>query len=220
MLQSDQRHYLSNSSHGVWLWWSTDHAKAIECKFEPFEWGSKHSNANSNHSNGIRTIHMQIRMQIWTIWMGFEAFKWDSKHSNGIWSIRMQIRNIWNGFKAFECKFEPFERDSKHSNANSNHSNANSKLLRDLKHSNANLNHSNGIRSIRMQIRTIRMGYEPFICKFKCKFEPFEWDSKHLKWIRSIRIQIRTIRTGFKAFKPFEQDSKHSNANLNHSKPN
>ena len=55
----------------------------------------------------------------------------------------MQIRTIQKGFKAFECKFEPFERDS---------------------------NHSKAIRSILIQILTIRKG------------------------IRSIQKQIRTIR--------------------------
>jgi len=58
----------------------------------------------------------------------------------------MQIRTIWKGFEAFECKFEPFERDSKHSNANSN----NSKV----------------IQSIRVQILTIRKGSEAFEWKF------------------------------------------------------
>ena len=46
--------------------------EAFECKFEPLEMDSKHSNANSNQSKGIQTI----RMQIWivrTIWKGFEA---------------------------------------------------------------------------------------------------------------------------------------------------
>ena len=45
-------------------------------------------------------------------------------------SIQMKIPPIRKGFEAFECKFEPFERDSKHSNVN--------------------LNLSKGIRSIRM----------------------------------------------------------------------
>ena len=87
----------------------------------------------------------------------------------------MQIPNI--------RKFEPFEKDSKHSNANSNH--------------------SKGIRSIRMQIRTIQKGFEVF----ECKFEPFERDSKysnansnHSKGILSNQMQIRTIRNGYEAF--------------------
>ena len=59
----------------------------------------------------------------------------------------MQIRTIrkgaiWKGLEAFEFKFEPFEKDSKHSNANSNH--------------------SKGIRSIQMQIWTIRNVFEAF----------------------------------------------------------
>ena len=60
----------------------------------------------------------------------------------------MQIRTIRKGFEAFECKFEPFETDSKHSNANPNH--------------------SKEIRTIRMQILTIRKGFEAFD---ECKFE-------------------------------------------------
>ena len=64
----------------------------------------------------------------------------------------MQIITIQKGFKAFECKFEPIERLSKHSNANSNH--------------------SKGIRSIRLQILTIQKGYEAF----EFKFERFERD--------------------------------------------
>ena len=55
-------------------------------------------------------------------------------------TIRMQILTIQKGFEAFECKFKPFERDSKHSNPNSNY----------LK----------GIRKIRMQILTIWKGFE------------------------------------------------------------
>ena len=65
----------------------------------------------------------------------------------------MQVRAIRKGFEAFECKFEPFERESKGSNAN--------------------FNHSKGIRSIQMEILTIRQGFEAFNCKFK----PFERDS-------------------------------------------
>ena len=65
----------------------------------------------------------------------------------------MQILNI--------RKFEPFERDSKRSNANSKH--------------------SKGIRSIQMQIQNIWKGFEPFECTsepFESTFEPFERDSK------------------------------------------
>ena len=55
---------------------------------------SKHSNANSNLSKGIRSIRMQI--------------------PNQIWSIKMQILTLgtkFEAFEAFESKFEPFERD-------------------------------------------------------------------------------------------------------------
>ena len=65
----------------------------------------------------------------------------------------MQIRAIRKGLEAFEFKFEPFERDSKHSNANSNH----------LK----------GIRRIQMEILTIWKGFEAL----NWEFEQFERDS-------------------------------------------
>ena len=63
---------------------------------------------------------------------------------------------------------------------------------------------------IRMQILTIRKGFETF----ECKFQPFEKDSKHSK-------QIITIRKEFEAFEckfELERDLKDSNANSNHSK--
>ena len=34
--------------------------EACECKFELFNWDSKHSNANSKHLKAIRSIRMQI----------------------------------------------------------------------------------------------------------------------------------------------------------------
>ena len=58
----------------------------------------------------------------------------------------MQILTIRKEFEAFECKFQPFERDSKHLNPNSNY--------------------SNEIRSIRMQIWTIQKGLKAFKCIF------------------------------------------------------
>ena len=58
----------------------------------------------------------------------------------------MQILAIQKWFEALECKFEPFERNSKHFNAN--------------------WSISKGIRSIRMQILTIEKGFEAFECKF------------------------------------------------------
>ena len=54
----------------------------------------------------------------------------------------MQVRTIRKGLEAFEFKFEPFEMDSKHSNANSNH--------------------SKGIRSIQMEMLTTRKVFEAF----------------------------------------------------------
>ena len=58
----------------------------------------------------------------------------------------MQILTIRNGIEVFDFKNEPFESNSKHSNANFNYS----------KHSNADSNHLKEIRSIQMQILTIR----------------------------------------------------------------
>ena len=79
----------------------------------------------------------------------------------------MQIRTIRKGFEAFECKFESFERDMKHSNANFNHSKGIRRIRIEIqttqsKRSNENSNHSKGIQSIRIQIRTIRKGFEAF----------------------------------------------------------
>ena len=108
--------------------------KLFESKFEPFERDSKHSNADSNYLKGIRSI----RIQIWTIRI---KIRFESKFDSNPNLIRIQIRTIRMGWNEFKLKFEPFERDSKHSNANSNYSNLNS-------------NHSKGIQSIRMQIRT------------------------------------------------------------------
>ena len=91
----------------------------------------------------------------------------------------MEIRTIQKGFEAFETKFEPFERDSKHSKGFEAFEWKFEPLER--------------IRSIRMEIRTIRKGFEAF----EWKFEPLGRDSKHSnpnsnhsKWIRIIRIQI------------------------------
>ena len=55
--------------------------EAFECKFELFEWDSKHLNANSNRLKGIWSIRIQIQ------------------------SIRIQILTIRIKFEAFECKF-------------------------------------------------------------------------------------------------------------------
>ena len=131
--------------------------KALECKFQPFQQDSKHSNANSNHSNRIRST----RMSIPTIWS-------NSNHLNGIGSSQMQIPTIrtgywkhWNAnlnnlneiptirmvFEALECQFEPLERDSKHLNAH--------------------CNHLNGLWSTPMQIPTIQTGFEALECKMQ-----------------------------------------------------
>ena len=54
----------------------------------------------------------------------------------------MQIRAIRKGLEAFEFKFQPFQRDSNHSNANSKH--------------------SKRFRRIEMQNLTIRKLFEAF----------------------------------------------------------
>ena len=58
----------------------------------------------------------------------------------------MQIRTIRKGLEAFEFKFEQFEIDSKHWNANSSH--------------------SKGIQIIQMEILTTRKVFEAFQFKF------------------------------------------------------
>ena len=62
----------------------------------------------------------------------------------------MQNWTIRKVFESFEFNFEPFERDSKNANANSNH--------------------SKGIRSVQMQNWTIRKVFD----SFELNFEPFE----------------------------------------------
>ena len=81
----------------------------------------------------------------------------------------MQIQTIRTGFKAFEWKFQSFERDWKHLNTNSKHSNEIRSIRMGFeafesywKYSNANSSHSKGIRSIQVQIETIRKGLETF----------------------------------------------------------
>ena len=156
--------------------------------------------------------------------------------------IRILIRTIRKKFEAFYWKFEPFERNSKHSNVNSNHSKEIRSILnlqpfeRDSKHSNAHSNHSKNIRSIRMsnsnhskgiqsiqiQIWTIRKpkhsNSNSNIRKLECTFHSKEIqlrNSNHSKQINLFQrdsIHIRTIR---KIFEAFEWDSKHSNVILN-----
>ena len=77
---------------------------------------------------------------------------------------------------AFECKFEPFERDLKHSNPSSNHSKRIRSIWIKFEPFETDSNHSKGIWSIRIQNRTPRKEFEAF----ECKFEPFKRDSKHL----------------------------------------
>ena len=69
----------------------------------------------------------------------------------------MQILTIRKGFETFECKFQPFEKDSKHSKQiitiRKEFEAFECKfeqLERDLKDSNANSNHSKSISNIRM----------------------------------------------------------------------
>ena len=129
-----------------------------------------------------------------------EAFECNSEHlkvirsilmkSLTIRSIRMQIPTIRKGFKAFECKFKPFESDSK------NYECKFEPFERDSKHSNANLNQSKGIGSIRMQIlsigmqiRTIRKGFE----SFERDSNHSNASSNHSKGFGSIRMQIQSI---------------------------
>ena len=137
-----------------------------ECKFEPFERDSKHSNSYSSHWKEI----LAIRMQIGTIWAKFKAFDCkfkpfnrdskipnvNSSHLKGIRSIRLQIRTI-------RKRFEPFERDSNHSNQIPS---IECNFERDSKLSDAYSSHWNRIQTIRIQIGTIQTKLEAFKCKF------------------------------------------------------
>ena len=89
-------------------------------------------------------------MEIWTVRTKFEAF--ECKFELVIINSNDSNENS-NNSKAFEWKFEPFEKDWKHSN----------------------LNPPNEIRRIQMHILAIEKEFWPF----ECKLEPFEQNSKH-----------------------------------------
>ena len=96
----------------------------------------------------------------------------------------MQIGSIWTRFEAIECKFEQFDRDSNHSNAN-------------LKQLNAISNHLKGILTIRIQIQSIQSRFEAIECKFEKDSYHSNANSKHSNEIRSNRMQIGAIQQGF-----------------------
>ena len=116
----------------------------------------------------------------------------------------MQTLTIRNKFEGFESKLEPFERDSKHSNANCNHPKGFQSIWTQTQ--------TKGIQRIRTQFQTIWKGFEAFESKFKL----IKRNSKHSKansnhskeigriWMqiltfqKGIRIQIWTIQKGFK----------------------
>ena len=100
-------------------------------------------------------------MQILFIRTGLEEFEWNLNHSKGIPTNWKQIRYIRKEFEVFKCKFEPFERDTKHSNVNSKDSKGIRSVRMEL-----NSSHSKGIRSEQTEIRTIQKGFEEFECKF------------------------------------------------------
>ena len=135
---------------------------------------SKHSKANSNHSKEIRSIPIRtIRKAFEAFKFKFELFERDSKHLNGnsshskgIRSIRILIRTIRKKFEAFYWKFEPFERDSKHSNSNLNYSKKIPSFRNQIRTIRPTSNHSIGIRTIQMEIVTIRKGFKAFESKF------------------------------------------------------
>ena len=129
----------------------------------------KHSNANSNHSKGIRSIQMQIR----TIQQGFksfyckfEPFERNSKHSKITKHSKSKSNLSKRIYWQFICNFEPFERDSKHSNANSIYSRGIRIILMEIRKIRKGSKHWKAIRSLLIQILTIRKGFEAFECKF------------------------------------------------------
>ena len=146
---------------------------------KPFEQNSKHLHSNSNPSNEIWRIWMQIltmRMEIRTIRRRFQKHSITNSnrskgirsilnHSKGIRGIQIQIQTIGKGFIAFECKFKQFKgiRSIRIQIWT---------IRKGLKHSNPNSNDLKRIRSIRMQILIIRTKFKAF----ECKFEPFERD--------------------------------------------
>jgi len=88
----------------------------------------------------------------------------------------MQNLTIRKGSKAFECKFEPFDRDSKHS-------------------SNVNSNHSKGFEAIECKFKLFKLDSKDSngLKAFECKFEAFECKFEPVKEIQTIRMEIRSI---------------------------
>ena len=78
--------------------------------------------------------------------MQIRILRQDLKYSYSNSNHSKSIETIRKGFEAFECKFEPFERDSKHSDAHSNR--------------------SKWIQKIPIEIGTIQKGFEALECKF------------------------------------------------------
>ena len=178
--------------------------ESFECKLQPFEQNSKHSNVNLNLSNEIR----RIRMQIWTIRRDSMHLNPNSNHLKRIRSIWMQILTIQKGFKVFEWKFQPVKRDSKHSNPNSNLSKGIRSIRIQIWTLWTRFERSKGIRSIWMQIWMLWIPFRMVRSWIRMPQISFEWlnvNSNHLKGIWSFRIQFWTIGKG----------SKHLNANSN-----
>ena len=140
--------------------------EAFECKFKSFERGLKHSNPNSNHSTGHSNANSKLSKGFWSFWMpiltirkGLEPYKCKSNHLNVIQSIPMQIQTIRKAFEAFKSKFEPFKRDLRNSNPNSNHSKGIRMQILTIR---------KGIRTVRMQIRSITKGFKAFESTWGC----------------------------------------------------
>ena len=132
----------------------------------------------------------------------------------------MQILTIR---KEFECKSQPFEPNSKQSNANANHWKEILTIQMQIVTIRTTFkckfyNHSKWIQSTQMQIETIRKGFDAFKCNFERDSKYLNANSNQWKRIRSIRIQIWSfqnhskeiqsiwiqIQTIWKGFKVFE----------------
>ena len=147
----------------------------FEFAFESFK---SHSNGSIFHSNLSNPVWMvQISLQM--VWIPFKWFKFVfecfESHSNS-WNLHS---NAWNPLRMTQicipmlwipCEWFKFACKSfkSHSNGSNFYSNV--------------LNHVQMFQMNRMQILTIRLGFEAF----ECKFQLFERDLKHSNMIRNI----------------------------------
>ena len=158
----------------------------FEFAFACFESLSNDLNLHSNASNPFWMVWICIRM-LWISFEGlefaFECFEFGSNASNPFWMVGICIQMLWIPFEYLEFAFECFESLSNGSNW----------------HSNANSNHLKWIRSIRMQIQTIRKGFE----SFESHLRGWNLHSNAPNLVRMLWIPFEWLEFAYECFESF-----------------